>query len=207
MRYRLFLSLLTGLLLVGCDQNQPAARRGGGKSAMESGRVPGDEEGQSAGSLLDSADGKVRFGVLVLTPPQGWTRKAPQSSFVQGEFALPRAAGDETDGRLTLSVAGGSVEANIDRWKGQFKKLVSAPTQEQMDVAGMKITVVDMAGEYTDQRGPQAPAVTRADYRMIAAIIPIDGELHFIKVVGPQKTLEAHKTEIQVFIRSVKRHQ
>ena len=37
-----------------------------------------------------------------------------------------------------------------------------------------------------------APASKQAGYRMLGAIIPVDGELHFIKATGPQVTIAAH---------------
>ena len=97
---------------------------------------------------------------ITLTAPAGWQRMQPSSSFVAAEFVLPRAEGDDADGRLTVSTAGGSVEANIDRWKGQFGPQAKQAPQEEIDVAGMKVTVVDLSGDFNDQRGPFAPAVS-----------------------------------------------
>jgi hypothetical protein len=65
---------------------------------------------------------------------------------------------------------------------------------------------VDLSGEFSDQAGPFAPAVKRPGYRMLAAIIPVEGELHFVKAVGPEKTIAAHAEKIKAFVRSVKRN-
>ena len=159
--------------------------------------------------LSGSSDsgGPVELDAITLTAPAGWQRTPPSSSFVAAEFALSRAEGDDADGRLTVSTAGGSVEANIDRWKGQFGPQAKQSPQEEIDVAGMKVTVVDFSGDFNDQRGPFAPAVERPGYRMIAAIVPVDGQLHFIKATGPQKTIASHADEIHQFIRSVERKQ
>jgi hypothetical protein len=40
---------------------------------------------------------------------------------------------------------------------------------------------------------------------MLAAIIPVEGELYFIKAVGPEKTIEAHEEQFVSFVESVKR--
>ena len=111
------------------------------------------------------------------------------------------------DGRLTVSTAGGTVEANIDRWKGQFDAQAKQAPQEEIDVAGLKVTLVDLSGDFSDQRGPFAPAVERPGYRMIAAIVPVEGQLHFIKATGPEKTIAAHADKIHEFIRTVQRKQ
>jgi hypothetical protein len=39
---------------------------------------------------------------------------------------------------------------------------------------------------------------------MIAAVIPVDGQLHFIKATGPQKTIASHADAIYQFIRSAR---
>jgi hypothetical protein len=148
--------------------------------------------------------GTVALGAITLTAPEGWARKQPRSSFILAEFELSRADGDNADGRLTVSTAGGSIEANIDRWKGQFSGAVDNPREEQLDVGGVTVTLVDLSGEFNDQAGPFAPAVKRSGYRMIAAIIPVAGQLHFVKATGPQKTIAAHAEEIKAFIRTIK---
>jgi hypothetical protein len=144
----------------------------------------------------------VELEAITFTAPEAWQRKEQSSSFVVAEFALPGTEGDDADGRLTISTAGGSLQANIDRWKDQFGGDPENATQEEIDVGGVKATLVDFSGDFSDQRGPFAPAVTRKDYRMVAAILPIDGELHFVKATGPRKTIEAHADEIKQFVAS-----
>jgi hypothetical protein len=200
------------MLLVGCysgtvqDANTAGDRGSQGDPhvvapAMEGGSAP------AAAQSFDDAGGPVELGVITLTAPAGWQRMPPSSSFVAAEFTLSPAEGDDMDGRLTVSTAGGSVEANIERWKGQFGPEVKEAPQEEIDAAGAKITIVDFSGEFNDQRGPFAPAVQRADYRMIAAIVPLDGQLYFIKATGPQKTIAFHADKVHQFIRTVGRKQ
>jgi hypothetical protein len=37
---------------------------------------------------------------------------------------------------------------------------------------------------------------------MITAILPVSGQLHFVKGVGPAKTMAAHAEKLEAFIRS-----
>ncbi len=67
------------------------------------------------------------------------------------------------------------------------------------------MTLIDFSGNFNDQRGPFAPAVQRPGYRMIAAIVPVEGQLYFIKATGPEKTIAAHADKIHEFIRTVER--
>jgi hypothetical protein len=182
---------MTALLLSGCSQ-----RLAPDASTRETNAPKGD--------LRNHAESQVELDSIRLTAPAQWRKAAPSSSFVAAEFVLPRAEGDNEDGRLTISTAGGTVEANIDRWKGQFDPQPQQASQEEIDAAGMKITIVDLSGDFNDQRGPFAPAAKRPNYRMIAAVIPLEGQLHFIKATGPQSTIANHAEAIKEFIRSVR---
>ncbi len=163
-----------------------------------------DSNGTRAENGTNQGPAVVELDAILLTAPAAWTRKATKSSFVAAEFSLPRADGDSADGRLTISTAGGGVDANIDRWKSQFKPQPKSMSQEDVEIAGLKAKIVDLSGDFNDQRGPFGPGELRSDYRMIAAVIPVGGQLHFIKATGPQKTIASHAAAIQQFIRSAK---
>jgi hypothetical protein len=61
---------------------------------------------------------------------------------------------------------------------------------EKRDIAGQKVTVVDLTGTYMDRPGPMAPGVERPNYRMLGAIIETKSNgNHFIKFYGPQRTV------------------
>jgi hypothetical protein len=134
-------------------------------------------------------------GKLVAKAPETWVRKAPQTRIVEHEFAIPAAKGDSADGRLTVMAAGGSVEANIDRWYAQFTQPDGGSTRDKSKVKEIKagghdVHLVDIAGTFRDQRGPMAPAVERPKYRMLGAIIPTkDAGTYFLKFYGPEKTV------------------
>jgi hypothetical protein len=147
---------------------------------------------------------EVTAGSIRLTAPDGWVRKQPRSQFVEAEFALPKAEGDTSDGRLTISLAGGSVKDNVSRWRDQFGGKPEKDAQQDLEIAGRKVTVVDFVGTYADQPGPFAPAVERPGYRMLAAIVPVGEQLHFIKAYGPQKTMTDHEDAFHAFLRSLK---
>jgi hypothetical protein len=189
MKYAALNLAMVSTLLAGCHR--------------ESTPAPSATAGSPARANADSSS-QVQLESIELTPPAGWERKQPGSEFVSAEFLLPRADGDGEDGRLTISTAGGSVESNLDRWKGQFEPPPQAASPEEVDVAGLKVTVVDYSGEFNDQRGPFAPGVKRPNYRMIGAVIPARGQLHFIKATGPQNTIAKHAEAIREFIHSVK---
>jgi hypothetical protein len=210
MRSAIWCGVFLNFLALGCGSqtSKPTAednsQRKNSTTAASDTPVPPNRDSNNTQAENGSNQGPaaVELDAIRLTAPAAWTRKANDSSFVVAEFSLPRADGDSADGRMTISTAGGSVEANIDRWKGQFKPQPKSITQENVDIAGLKATIVELSGDFNDQRGPFGPGELRPNYGMIAAVIPVGGQLHFIKATGPQKTIASHASAIQQFIRS-----
>ncbi len=192
---------------MGCDGSGSAPAPAKPSSASTS-QASGDAAGSTptTESSTDPAaapdDGKLVLEQLVLTVPEGWQRKEVSSNFLLAEFTLPKAEGAEADGRLTVSMAGGSVEANLERWRDQFGGKPERATEDKKKVGELEVTIVDYMGEFNDQRGPFAPPTKRANYRMLAAVIPVDGQLHFVKATGPQETIAAHAERFHEFVGS-----
>ncbi|NUQ65283.1 MAG: hypothetical protein HUU20_22685 [Pirellulales bacterium] len=147
---------------------------------------------------------------LKMTVPAEWSRKTPRVKIVEHEFAIPGGEGEESAGRMTVMVAGGSVEANVERWLGQFTQPDGSSTAEKAktekkQVAGTEVTVVDVSGTYRDSRGPFAPAVERPGYRMLAAIVPTSQGNYFIKLYGPKKTIAANEKAFAKMIEGIRK--
>ena len=145
----------------------------------------------------------VDTDALHLSAPEKWVRKQPRSSMLIAEFALPKAEGDAQDGRLTVSSAGGSVKDNIDRWRTQFVGKPQKETKDEVELGGVTVTVVDFTGKFSDQAGPFAPGVEREGYRMLGAIIPVKGQLYFVKAYGPEKTMDAQGEAFRAFLKTL----
>lgn len=146
----------------------------------------------------DASEFTVADGRFSLAAPAAFKRVRPKSMMVETEFSLPPVAGDDNPGRLTVMGAGGTVEANIDRWFGQFSQPDGSVTKDKaavkkLKVAGCAVTLVDVTGTYKDMPGgPFAGgrAIERPDYRMLAAIIETGGAgNYFLKLYGPAKTV------------------
>jgi len=138
---------------------------------------------------------------FTLEAPAGWQRVEPKSGIVETEFAIPGPAAGDAPGRMTVMGAGGSVQANIERWFGQFTQPDGSATKDRgtikkIKVAGCDVTLVDVSGTYKDMPGgPFAggAAVERPDYRMLAAIIETpEGGNQFLKLYGPAATIAPH---------------
>jgi len=159
------------------------------------------------GPAAEATGPDVEVGPMRLKAPEGWVRKPPKSEFTRAEFALPRAEGDQADGRLTVTIAGGTIQDNLERWRGQFGGKPAKESQEQIKVDGVAVTVVDYTGAYSDQHmaGAPGPAGTGSqDSRMLGAVFDLGDRLLFVKASGPAKTLAAHAAGFRQFVASLK---
>ena len=151
----------------------------------------------------------LKMGKLSMVTPKDWVRKKPRVRIIAYEFAAPAAKGDKIDGRLTVMSAGGTIDANLDRWYGQFTQDDGGDTKklaklEKKKIAGQTVHLVNIAGTYKDQRGPFTKAVYRKKFRMLAAIVETKRGNLFIKFYGPKKTIAKHEKAFQQMIEKIK---
>lgn len=150
-------------------------------------------------------------GSFSLSAPEGWQRVQPKSRIVETEFAISSEEGLQP-GRMTVMGAGGSIEANIDRWFGQFGQPDGSATKDRaavkkLTIAGCKVTLVDVSGTFRDMPGgPFAGGKTieRPNYRMLAAIVetPAQGN-YFLKFYGPSVTVGAYVDGFQTMVEGI----
>jgi hypothetical protein len=99
---------------------------------------------------------------------------------------------------------GGSVEANIDRWKGQFEGSKDAPKVEKRTIHGLKITTLDVSGAYTGMGGPSAPqAPPKQGYRLLGAIVEGPQGSIFFKFAGPMKTVAQNQSAFEKMLSTL----
>ena len=215
------LTFLALALLAGCDDRKtdfepapeprhpamthapdvrPGSPHEGHSSGLPPGHPPmggGPAAGSASGAVPDTP--LVRAGPVELVGREGWLRRAPSSNFVIAEFVLPRVEGDPDDGRITVSSAGGSVEANVMRWQNQFQGSPPVST-EKKDIAGLPVVVVRIEGTFLSRSGPEAP-----NTKMWAAIISVPGgnQNVFLKATGPKRTMDHWDASLGEFLESM----
>lgn len=171
--------------------------------ALSGGASASAEEGKSF-----AVGEKTKFELVT---PANWVVKQPKVRIIEFEFEVPVAEGDEIPGRVTVMGAMGGVDANVERWKGQFKTADGEevkPEIKQFEAGGQQVHYVDIKGTYADSvGGPFAggKVVQRPDYRMIGAIISTkeDGQ-YFVKFYGPAKTVTAAEPGFKKMIEELK---
>lgn len=139
-------------------------------------------------------------GGVRVTIPEGWEDVPLKSDMLLAEFKLQ---GDAGPGRLTLSSAGGGVEANIARWRGQFVPGADDPAavENEITVDGKPAVVVELYGTFQDGFGGGGPKPASA---MLGAVLPTKASNFFIKLTGPRETINTHKEAFLNFVQSVK---
>jgi hypothetical protein len=107
-------------------------------------------------------------------------------------YRIPSAKGDSELPEMTVSRAGGSTEANIQRWVGQFDD-AGRDIQKEKTVAGLHVTTVEVSGTYVGggMMGA-APAARHPGFMLLGAVVESKaGAPYFFKLVGPIASVRA----------------
>jgi hypothetical protein len=151
--------------------------------------------------LAESASG-VKWNA-----PAAW-KTSPARPMRTVTYATPAAPGDKEAGEVAVFYfgpgQGGGVQANIDRWVGQFTTKTGAPKTSKSAVAGMAVTSIDVSGTYGASAGPMSPEkVEKPGFRMLGAIVEAPQGAVFFKFTGPAKTVGAHEAAFQGMIKAI----
>jgi hypothetical protein len=157
------------------------------------------------------------FGKATLEVPSSFERTKPKSRIVQDEFVAKAGEGDEAEtARVYMMASGGSIRANLDRWKGQFAGDEKAFQSKEMELGGWDVFMAEHEGTYSDRVGGGpffgGRVVKRSDYAMVGAILvppdpsdadaPVDARpKYFVKMIGPKSVVEANR---EAFVEMVK---
>ena len=159
---------------------------------------------------LRAEEDAIKVSEFTFTCGKPWVRQQAASSMRAGQFLYDHADESLTDLELVIfffgAGGGGGTQANIDRWLGQFEGAPESKTEEK-EMGGKKVTLLTAKGTYLETMagaGPfsGAPKTPKADYTMLAAILPSEQGDVFIKVTGPTKSVEAMKEAFDAFIGS-----
>jgi hypothetical protein len=151
-------------------------------------------------------------GIRWIAPP-AWKNEGARPMRV-ASYAVPKAPGDQEPGECVAYYfgpsQGGSVDANVLRWKGQFLgsdgQVSKSSKVSERTVNGLKVTLMDISGEYTGMGGPMAQNATKMPgYRLLGAIAQAPEGLVFFKFTGPAKTVQANEAAFQKMIASLAR--
>ncbi len=106
---------------------------------------------------------------------------------------------------------GGTVQANLDRWIGQFQQPNGKPSKDVAKISkktihGLNVTIVDVSGTYTGMGGPMSPVhSSKNGYRLLGAIVEGPQGAVFFKFTAPVKTVAANQANFDKLLDSLKK--
>ena len=131
----------------------------------------------------------VEFGVgaFPFERPSGWQWVVPSSPMRKAQLAVP---GQDGPAEVTFfhfgAGQGGGVQANVDRWFGQFQ---DAKTSQSREMAGRTgVTIVRATGNFLSGM-PGGPTTPMPGYALLGAILESPEGDVFVKMTGPAATV------------------
>ena len=125
-------------------------------------------------------------------------------------YDVPAAAGDSEGAECAVfffgSGQGGGVQANIDRWLGQFQEKPATPPQgKKQTVGGLAVTTIEYGGTYL-AGGPMQPVKTpKPGYQLVGVIVEAPEGNVFFKLTGPAKTVKASRASFDKMLGTLKK--
>jgi hypothetical protein len=130
---------------------------------------------------------------LSFKAPESWKSIPSRSTMRVAQLQVEPRKGDDFPALLVVYAfpgGAGSVDANVKRWQSQFKDASGNPPKiESKTVKGknVEVTTVETAGHYTGM----PPEPERDNARLFGAIVVTERVGYFIKMIGPDKTMDA----------------
>lgn len=145
-----------------------------------------------------------KTGALLWTAPKSWIVNPPSNSMRLAEYQMN---GEQGSAPAVLAVyqLGGTVDTNISRWIGQFKKdgkpVTDAKTKTQV-ISGLKVHQVDVTGTYNSgMAGGNQP--DKDSQRLLGAVVETQIGLYFFKMIGPNKVVSKEVENFDQLLKSL----
>lgn len=149
---------------------------------------------------------------ITLKVPQGWVYEVPRanqrmpSMSPKAVFRLAPVEGDTENVYVRVTHFPGMRvpdEKNLERWYAMLQQPDGRPTGEvstvvRFQVGEVKVVLADVPGNMT------VGGVTKTGWRMLGAIVKHEKGPHFVKVVGPARSVEHWKASVVAYLKSAK---
>ncbi len=157
----------------------------------------------SPGALGSDHPEGAQKQAIVWKVPSRWTSVANPNAMRLATYRIKASAGGPDEGELSVVRAGGSTEANIERWVGQFSD-AGPEKRAQRTVHGLKVTTVDVSGTFqAGGMAPDAPVVPRKGWMLRGAVVETDEGLYFFKMTGPSALVKSARGEFDALVSSI----
>ena len=136
--------------------------------------------------------------------PQGWTDEEPSNPMRLRQWRAP----GEVECALFHFAGGGDVEANVERWLGQFEApdgspSVSGAQRMTIEVSGVVAHLVRVTGTYITRDPPMSGEITRhPEYGLFGVVFDVSPDPYFLKCVGPALSMESQAAQVSELVDS-----
>ncbi|MEM7014962.1 MAG: hypothetical protein AAF585_26175 [Verrucomicrobiota bacterium] len=137
-------------------------------------------------------------GGFVFKPGEKWTAQAPSSTMRKAELKFD-AEGDDDPVAVFFEFGKSGVQANIDRWKGQFQ---GGPTEENITKLADNATIVELAGTYLDGPPFGGQKTPKQGYKMLGAILEGEQTAVFIKLTAPAAAADEANESFKALVKA-----
>jgi hypothetical protein len=150
-------------------------------------------------------------GGLTWEAPAPFVRRAPKSSMRAAEYGLKGAPAAELGVFYFGADQGGSVDANMSRWIGQFTQADGSETKakrSESDYNGVPVSRVEATGMFAGGMAmpgaPQPEALP--DAMLLGAIAKGPEGSVFFKLTGPRAAIEGARDGFEGLLKSLKKN-
>ncbi len=171
-----------------------------------------DKEAKPAAEAAAPAAGataELKAGSFTFKAPAGWKAKAEPRQMSAGGFTTAGkdgAAGLEADFYHFGAGGGGGVDANVTRWQRQFEpgEDGKAPevAREELTFGENKALLVTIKGTFLSGPVMSPKKTPMPGYAMLGAILGSKEGDVFVKVTGPEATVEAARADVKKMIEA-----
>lgn len=198
--------ILFAAFAIACDAPAPTVVPSGSAPSGQ----PASAPAQARPMPAQPSGGSGAASDLKLKAPDGWVSETPSSNMRVAQYKLPGEAGDASLVVYYFGPGqGGSVDANLERWIGQMQQPDGGSSRakaktETTTVNGMNTTLLDVTGTFSagDMTGGGGSGQAMPNARMRAAVIETPKGAYYIKLVGPEKTIEKWDAGYMAFVKS-----
>lgn len=180
---------------------------------LPAGHPPVDQQPTGQGSGAEAKPAANAAGGLQWEVAAPLVAVPPASSMRAAEY---KVEGNDSADAAVLTVfyfgtgQGGSVDANLERWIGQFQQPDGADNRtaaklDDQEIAGMAVKRLDLRGTFMGGMGPmQGSGGPQPDHRVLGAIVSGPKGPVFFKLLGPAATVDKAQGAFDALISSIK---
>jgi len=184
------------LFLSGCDRKPEAFED---LTVTETRRVTTADEKLKLFATSDERFRDTKPSPVQADLPEGW-RTAPPNQFRMLNYRF----GDSGKGETWVSLVGGSVLDNVNRWLGEFAQThidqAGLDALEHADAAGGHGVWVTAEGTYSGAMG----AAPQADFALSGAVVSVNGQILTVKMVGPKDEVANALPQLKQLVSSLR---